>query len=46
VLLRPHGFSSLKMAGVAHQAWRAIVEEIVAAGHLTQAGQVFRLLSQ
>ena len=46
VLRRPHGFSSLKVAGVARQAWRAIVEEIVAAGHLTQAQHVFRLLSQ
>jgi integrase len=34
------------VAAVAWQAWRAIVEEIVAAGHLTQAGHVFRLLSQ
>ena len=46
VLRRPHGFSSLKVAGVARQAWRAIVEEIVAAGHLTQAAHVFRLLNQ
>jgi integrase len=46
VLRRPHGFSSLRVAGIARQAWRAIVEEIVAAGHLTQAGHVFRLLSQ
>jgi len=46
VLRRPHGFSSLKVAGVARQAWRAIVEEIVAAGHLTQAQHVFRLLAQ
>jgi integrase len=46
VLRRPHGFSSLKVEGVARQAWRAIVEEIVAAGHLTQAQHVFRLLNQ
>ncbi len=43
---RPHGFAALKVAGVARQAWRAIVEEVVAAGHATQASQVYRLLRQ
>jgi len=40
VLRRPHGFSALEVAGVARQAWRAIVEETVAAGHLTRAQHV------
>ncbi len=46
VLKRGHGFKSLKAAQVARPAWHAIIEEIAAAGHATQAARIHRLLGQ
>ncbi len=46
VLRRRHGFSGLKVRDVARPAWRAIVEEVVADGHVTQAARLYRLLGQ
>lgn len=46
VLDRRHGFKHLRARDVAKPAWHAIVEEIAAAGHATQASQVHRLLGQ
>lgn len=46
VLERGHGFRYLKVRDVARPAWHAIVEEIAAAGHATQAAKVHKLLGQ
>lgn len=46
VLERAHGFRHLKVRDVARPAWHAIVEEIAAAGHATQAAKIHRLLGQ
>jgi integrase len=46
VLERRHGFKHLKVREVARPAWHAIVEEIAAAGHATQAAKVHKLLGQ
>lgn len=46
VLERRHGFRHLKVRDVARPAWHAIVEEIAAAGHPTQAAKVHKLLGQ
>lgn len=46
VLERGHGFQHLKVRDVARPAWHAVVEEIAAAGHATQAAKAHRLLGQ
>jgi hypothetical protein len=46
VLERGHGFRRLPVRQVARPAWHAIVEEIAAAGHPTQAAKTHRLLGQ
>jgi integrase len=46
VLDRGHGFRHLKVRDVARPAWHAIVEEIAAAGHATQAAKIHKLLGQ
>ncbi len=46
LLERRHGFQYLKVREVARPAWHAVVEEIAAGGHRTQASKIHRLLSQ
>lgn len=46
VLDRRHGFKNLRARDVARPAWHAVVEEIAAAGHPTEASQLHRLLGQ
>lgn len=46
LLERRHGFRSLRARSIARPAWRAIIEEIAAAGTPTQAAHSFKLLSQ
>lgn len=46
VLKRRHGFKHLKVRDVAPPAWHAIVEDLVAKGHPTQAAMIHRLLAQ
>ena len=46
VLDRPRGFKLLRVRDVAKPAWHAIVEEISADGHPTQAARTHRLLGQ
>lgn len=46
VLNRPRGFKHIRVRDVARPAWHAVIEEIAADGHATQAARTHKLLGQ